>query len=517
MEHLQLKARKGRKIEYDNSHFHGCGNALGVRYFKVGFMDDGKITAVQINSVYGSVETTNFVDGTSIPNIKIVHKEPYLNRGPRETFKHGKSKTLAISVVFDHVAAELGIDPIDVWLANDGTKGKPMEWIDENVKAVQGFDSSRNSLKEVIATGKQAIDWDNKWHAPGAKQLPNGKYHGIGVTIQNGWDHSPWGTQMCAGVYQRGDGSVSILAQHSDVGINHETVYREVFADVMGMKLEDVVWDSHEDVGFNLRAAGGSAATTCNLNALVPVARAAKDNLLDLAVKPRPPMGVLGTNTRPAVFPGKGANELDIKDSVIFEKANPANKIAVKDFVKEYLDAWFAGQEGWQGGGPFMAWDYHRHFTTIEDWCMVRQGYFMEVEVDPDTGSCDIKNIVIVNDVGKVLSPDTCNGQQYGGAYMGLGRAKQEAVIYDPQTGIKLNDNLIGYPVAVMNDCSGTIDCHLLETGLAYGPFGMCGIGESAGGTVSSLTFSAIYNAIGKHVDDFPTSPHKILKALGKA
>jgi xanthine dehydrogenase molybdenum-binding subunit len=147
---------------------------------------------------------------------------------------------------------------------------------------------------------------------------------------------------------------------------------------------------------------------------------------------------------------------------------------------------------------------------------MVRQCYFMEVEVDPDTGKCDVTNVVIVNDVGRVISPETCNGQQYGGCYMGIGRSNTEAVIYDPLTGVKLNDNLIGYAVAVMNDCSGPVDCHLVETGLSYGPYGSCGLGESAGATTSTLTGPAIYNAIGKYIDNFPTTPQKVLKALGK-
>jgi allantoicase len=32
----------------------------------------------------------------------------------------------------------------------------------------------------------------------------------------------------------------------------------------------------------------------------------------------------------------------------------------------------------------------------------------------------------------------------------------------------------------------------------------------------SIVTSSAIYNAIGKWIDDFPTTPDKVLKALGK-
>jgi hypothetical protein len=41
-------------------------------------------------------------------------------------------------------------------------------------------------------------------------------------------------------------------------------------------------------------------------------------------------------------------------------------------------------------------------------------------------------------------------------------------------------------------------------------------MGENVGACLSGITSSAIYNAIGKWVLDFPTTPDKVLKALGK-
>jgi hypothetical protein len=101
-------------------------------------------------------------------------------------------------------------------------------------------------------------------------------------------------------------------------------------------------------------------------------------------------------------------------------------------------------------------WDYTPGHTgrggVGQKYSMVRQAHFVEIEVDPDTGGIEIKKQVSVNDGGKVINPDAFNGQQYGGAYMGLGRSSKETVYHDPKTGVVLNDNLIGYPVNVMND-----------------------------------------------------------------
>jgi xanthine dehydrogenase molybdenum-binding subunit len=35
--------------------------------------------------------------------------------------------------------------------------------------------------------GKKAIGWDQKWHGPGAKMLPNKNMHGMGFISINEW------------------------------------------------------------------------------------------------------------------------------------------------------------------------------------------------------------------------------------------------------------------------------------------------------------------------------------------
>jgi len=65
-----------------------------------------------------------------------------------------------------------------------------------------------------------------------------------------------------------------------------------------------------------------------------------------------------------------------------------------------------------------------------------------------------------------------------------------------------------------MNDYA-PVQCILNESHLGYSAYGACGIGENIGASLAGITSSAIYNAIGKWVLDFPTTPDKVLKALG--
>ncbi|MBI5602717.1 MAG: xanthine dehydrogenase family protein molybdopterin-binding subunit, partial [Deltaproteobacteria bacterium] len=167
---------------------------------------------------------------------------------------------------------------------------------------------------------------------------------------------------------------------------------------------------------------------------------------------------------------------------------------------------------------PVYVWAYHRQGrfgTEAGRHRLCRQAHFMEIEVDTETGEIDIKRVVNANDVGKVMSPEGAEGQQYGGTYMALGRGRSEEFIWDESTGVLLNGNLLDYKIATMLDC-GPIDPILVETGLGYGPYGSVGIGEDIATVVPALLGPAVYNALGVWVDDFPITPDKVLKALGK-
>jgi xanthine dehydrogenase molybdenum-binding subunit len=139
----------------------------------------------------------------------------------------------------------------------------------------------------------------------------------------------------------------------------------------------------------------------------------------------------------------------------------------------------------------------------------------MEVEVDPDTGQVDVTRVVNVNDVGKAISPEGVEAQMYGGTVMGVSRGTIEEMIWDPQTGVLLNGNLLDYKYATILDC-GPIDTPFIETGLGHGPYGASGIGEATATIIPGLLGPAVYNAIGRWVEDFPITPDKVLKALGK-
>ncbi len=494
--------RTGRPVKslFDHSHFHGFEEALGSYRFKIGFKRNGKITAVNLHYT-GACLIGNTVgklhQASNIPNIQCTQSIVHHNRGPVGPQRAGAPECTVVTAVFDHVAGELGVDPTTIAEINDGCDGHDMSWVNENVKKVQGFDPARDSLKEVMAAGKKAIDWDKKWHLPGAKRLPNGNYHGLGCTWVEAWTHA-WGSSEKIGLTMLRDGTVNIVARGCENGTHRPSTYTQIVASELGLRYDDVNWKNNDDPGFDVAPLGSSSGLLRNSPPLVRASRKLKQTILECAIKPR--AGFMGPALGP-LFPDKKPEELDLLNSEIFEKANPANKRPVASVA-----AFFSNE--------LFAWDTSA-INREKKYIMGRQAYFVEVEVDPDTGEVQIKNVVVSRDCGRIFNPDSCDQQLYG-VYQGLGRSYTEVVYHDPRTGIRLNDNLIDYPQLTMNDIE-SVEIEKIETGLGYGPYGMIGLGESAACCTMTLTGPAIFNAIGKYVDSYPTTPDKILKALGKA
>jgi len=152
--------------------FYGGETDEGVYYYKVGAKKDGTITSVKVRAVMSNMiysifgVAKHFIENTKIPNVYGKTEAVQVNKGPNvPTRCEQNPNTHSLTLVFDHVADALGLDPMEVALKNDGADGHNMEWLDQR-KEKMGF-QVRDSLRECIEKGKAAIDWDKKWHPPG--------------------------------------------------------------------------------------------------------------------------------------------------------------------------------------------------------------------------------------------------------------------------------------------------------------------------------------------------------------
>jgi len=492
----------------------GTSYETGTAHYKVGFNNDGTIVAIQVTTYQhdGHPIFKMLANSLKTPHVRVRQIQSYWSKAHESCWKDGAFDCVLINMIINKVAAHLGKDPIKIQLMNDGIKGHDMAWIDENVKKKYGM-PARDSLKEVIEAGKTTFNWDKKWHAPGARKLPNGKMHGVGFYGCASWATGVRGANNPhPGISVAQDGTATIFFRRCDCGQSAPSSYCQIVADEAGLRYEDIKIEFKEYFSFDAMYPAGSMGTMVNSYGLVWNARAMKKLLLEYALKPVPvPGGFPGfaPPPNPSPFKGKTIEDLDIKDSIVFEKANPANTLPVKTITSAYKYSWLEGS-------PFFVAIAPPEPDKSEPFDMARQACFVEVEVDTETGQVEVTNLVHSYDLGQSINPDINDQQMFGGAYQGISVSATEGIFYDPKTGVKLNDNFLGYPIMTIQDM-GEIKCPIVETHLGFSAYGLYGCSEAGkAATAAALLIPAVYNAIGLWLEDTPVTPEKVLKALGK-
>jgi xanthine dehydrogenase molybdenum-binding subunit len=525
------------KLLYDESNFYANGDDAATYHCKVGARKDGTITACdwRVIGPFSELHIEKTHESTAIPNMRNTQEWALINRGHYICFRHGAHCCVPHNVMFDRVAAEFGLDPTEVALKNDGCQGHDWDWITRYQKE-NGF-PQRQSLREIIKLGKAAIDWDRKWHPPGARRLANGRMHGLGFVHINEWS---WisGRQFACLVLR--EGKLTIIGMRTDFGMDTESAFRHCVAAEAGLRYDDVVIQTNRSDAntFRLWVPGGSMGISQTTPQLVVAARALKRKILDYAVRPRggmafpaaPPAEEASPDAPAAktespkrsfrnmagsgqtMFVGKRAEDLDVRDGFVFEKANPGNRKTVREVADSFWGEDPAIIHPTAPNVSGLTLDGKPH---PQMYIMSRQAHFMEVEVDTETGEIIVTNLVCVNDVGHLFNRRGAEAQQYGGAVMGLGRSATEEKVYCPRTGVGLNFDNIGYHIGTMNDYPD-VKCVINESHLGYSTYGACGVGEDTGASLSGITAGALFNATGKWALDYPITPDRVLKALGK-
>ncbi|SME90367.1 carbon-monoxide dehydrogenase large subunit [Tistlia consotensis] len=144
--------------------------------------------------------------------------------------------------------------------------------------------------------------------------------------------------------------------------------------------------------------------------------------------------------------------------------------------------------------------------------------HICEVEIDPETGSCEVVSYVGVEDIGRVLFPQLAAGQVHGGVAQGLGQVLCEELRLDAE-GQLLAGSFMDYAMPRAEDLPA-YDCAFAETATGLNPLGVKGVGEA--GTVGALAagMNAVCDALasaGVERFDMPASPQRVWAALAAA
>lgn len=137
-----------------------------------------------------------------------------------------------------------------------------------------------------------------------------------------------------------------------------------------------------------------------------------------------------------------------------------------------------------------------------------------EVEVDTETGHVRVKRILSADDVGKAINPDLVVGQIEGAVVQAHGYAMLED--FKMKDGKVLTDQFSNYLLPTIWDIPEKVDSVLVEIPDPNGPWGARGVGELPYLPVAPAIAAAIHDATGVWIDEFPFTPERVLRALGK-
>lgn len=477
-----LAARTGRPVRIANTRresFDIGGGGADYTHAKIGFRKDGVLTAVQSNVVSSigtkagiiSDHSIEFFRMTKCPNIRSECRSVFTNTARQSADPGLPYNWEVFTTAFWRIADTLHMDPAEVMLKNCHTPGP--------------------SLKACIEEGKEAMRWDEKWHTPGTKRLPNGKMHGMSFRYHDAPRH-PHAVYTCT-LILRSDGKVYMPHRGSWRGVFCEDACALVVAEELGARPEDVVVQFDPNASATAVGGGsdgGGAATWV-----------AKEAAIDLKV-------LLLKNAAAALK--VAPEDLDTKESRVFLKANPEKSYGFGMFAADSVFGWPRDlTASYTGRPPLGSWKRDTRYRVLD----TMNALFCEVEVDTETGDVEITHYVAACDVGKAIRPSSVEGQIEGQLVMNTACAKLEDYVWDEKTGVLLNGSDLEYKVPTILDVP-PIEAIILESRLGSGCYGATGISHQI--VDKGIVACAVHNAIGKWIDSVPITPDKVLEALGE-
>lgn len=375
--------------------------------------------------------------------------------------------------MLDKAAARLGIDQLQIRRRNLIAHAEiPYRMV--KIEPADGWDDTFLDSGDYHQ-GFEACLQEARWadNAAQAGKLVDGRYHGLGVAcfVEGGAS----GPREHARMVLQADGKVALSVGSSSVGQGIETIFAQIAADALEISM-DAIEVKHGSTNLLKEGFGsyGSRATVMGGCAVVDAA----ENLL-------------------AAFRTCAASRLGVAPGMIRIKNGVAS---VPDGLTLALGD--ASNAGLAADGVF-----HNTKPTFTYGTAVAH-----VAVDPGTGSVEVLDYTVVDDVGRIINPETLHGQVMGAAVQGLGAVFGEDLIYNSD-GQLLVGSLADYQIPVATDFP---NIHCVSTGLhpsPNNPLGAKGAGEGGIIPIAGAVVNAVANALsslGVEPDALPITPARV-------
>src|SRR5437773_7264799 len=215
---------------------------------------------------------------------------------------------------------------------------------------------------------------------------------GVGVSLAMHGTAIPGLDMGGASIKLNDDGSFNVLVGATDIGTGSDTVIAQIAAEVLGVRMEDIIIHS-SDTDFAPFDTGAYASSTTYISggATKKAAEQVRTQVLNVAGR------MLNANPE----------KLTIKDRIIMSQNGQTVTVLQVALHSLHVE----NQQQIMSTASWMSYESPPPFAA--------QG--AEVEVDIETGVVRVLNAISAVDAGRVINPITAEGQIEGGATQALG------------------------------------------------------------------------------------------------
>ena len=344
-------------------------------------------------------------------------------------------------------------------------------------------------FERVMDLARERADW-NGAASRRAEAASRDRLHGIGMSyyVEKCGDPAIGDETAALSVEPNGVLGIRIGTQASGQG--HETAFAQLIEDMLGLPFDSVEVRQGDTVpGVMGGGSGGSRSLMVGGSAI----KLAADDLI-----------------KKGKIAAADALEVAVADIEFaqgsFVVTGTDRRIGMFDLAAQLRDSESA--DDLAAEATFMP-----AASSIPNGC-----HICEVEIDPDTGSCQVVSYVVVDDFGRIINPLLVEGQVHGGVAQGIGQALIEEAIYD-RDGQLLSGSFMDYALPRATDMLNIVtEFHEVPT--PNNPLGVKGAGESGAIAAPPAVINAIADALrdyGPFKIDMPATPEKIWRAIAQA
>ncbi len=391
-----------------------------------------------------------------------------------------------IERMVDLAADQLGIDPAELRRRNT----IPPEALPYKTSVTFTYDCGefeKNMTMALDSADKKGFETRR------AASRRNGKLRGLGFS--NTIERSAAAGLEGAEIRFDRTGSVSIFSGSINQGQGHETAFKQVVCDKLGLDPNEVTYiQGDTDQVFFAEGTGGSRSAAFSGSAFTLAAEKIETKAKAIVAKMLK-IDVADINFAEGVFSSQKTNQT----------------MTIKEVAKAAIDPKNL-PDGMEVGLISTA-IYQGKVASYPNGCHV-----CELEIDEDTGVVEILRYNVVDDVGTVINPLLLHGQVDGGVAMGVGQILMENIKHDDQGQI-LTGSFMDYAMPRASDLPAYhVDSNPVPT--KTNPLGVKGAGEAGCVGAMPAVANALVDALSvlgiKHVD-MPATPEVLWRAIHEA